>query len=510
MKRFFLCSALMLTSLEISAKEESKPCYTKLSEVLNCFMKHDDGVFKYQLLSKTQENGLSIEKYIFDSQIWPVDFDADIPSTTWQHRLHVYIPDTLSKETNKILLFVGAGYNYNTEGKAETFDAKENLKYKDIALENQAIVVALYDVPNQYLAMNKTFKKEDQFLAYTYKKVMESPLKNGYLAGHLPMAKAIVKAMDAAQSIVSEHIQKPRFVLSGASKRAWAIWLANLEDTRVDAIAPVVLDVLNTQKSILHICEVYKSCPYALRDYEAEGLTDKIASKEFADLMKIEDPYSYLGSDYDPKYKIRMAVPKLLIQSSGDNFFVPDSSKFYFKDLPGTENYIRYLPNTMHYLGGNSISDRTRAMQTVNDAVNAYFSTRIHEISLPKLEWTYEETKIVLKTSLKPKKIRVWTAFNKDRDFRFLNSISWWHSGWKLFLSLFTKDLCDACYVPKDVDFSCKEFGECNVDITLPLSKEETYRASFVEVIHEVADREFITTSEVHVDILCPNPLSLR
>ena len=51
--------------------------------------------------------------------------------------------------------------------------------------------------------MGGKFRKEDQVLAYTYKKVMESPLQNAYLAGHLPMAKSVIKAMDAVQEILT-------------------------------------------------------------------------------------------------------------------------------------------------------------------------------------------------------------------------------------------------------------------------------------------------------------------
>ena len=126
---------------------------------------------------------------------------------------------------------------------------------------------------------------------------MEDPMKNAYLAGHLPMVKSIIKGMDASQIILAEHgINITNFVMVGASKRGWAAWLAALEDERVSAIIPVVIDILNVQKNINHICNSYKNhCPPALRDYQAEGVINSIESKAFTDLMTIEDPLSYMN-----------------------------------------------------------------------------------------------------------------------------------------------------------------------------------------------------------------------
>ena len=89
--------------------------------------------------------------------------------------------------------------------------------------------------------------------------------------------------------------------------------------------------------------------------------------------MKIEDPYSYLSPEYDKKYQSRLSIPKYIINSSGDDFFVPDSSKFYFNKLPGNQNYIRYLPNSMHYLSGNPISDALGNQKKVDDAISTFY-----------------------------------------------------------------------------------------------------------------------------------------
>ena len=478
-----------------------KNCYTKMSEVLGCFLRYDDGVYGYKFISENKDDpNITIRTYILYSQTWPVKKYTDIPTTTWQHKLVFYIPKQVSH--TKALLYVNGGYNKNKNGSDEFFDSKEHIDYTNIAVNNKALVVEIEDVPNQYLFFDGVPKREDQIMAYTYKMVMDNPMQNAYLAGHLPMAKAIVKAMDASQEILKREygIDITGFVLSGASKRGWAVWLAALEDDRVKAIVPIVINILNTQKSIFYICETYGGiCPPALGDYEKEGITSMINTPAATKLMQIEDPFNYLGSDYDSKYKERLAIPKYIIAASGDDFFVPDSSKWYFKKLPGTNNYIRYLPNSMHYFKGNMISDSTNSLQSINKALDSYFYFILHDISLPKIHWILHDNKIELASSLKPQEIKLWVSNNeRTRDFRFITSYSKVHLFSKKLLSYFTQNFGDNTYKEKTIDFVCEEENSCNVDILLPELKNG-WQASFAEVYYNINNIPFVVTTEVDI-----------
>ncbi len=483
------------------AQNAIQPCYTKLSEVLDCFMREGDKSISYKRSNQKQSNSIQINTYEFASQKWPIEEHADIPSTVWFHKLRIYKPTKVLHKT--ILLYVGGGYKRDKNGVDQgSQESKEKLDYAEIAEHNDAIVVELQDVPNQFLMMGGEWKREDQILAYTYKKVMEDPLKNAYLAGHLPMAKAIVRAMDVTEKILSDelNLSNLRFIVAGASKRGWAVWLANLVDTRIDAIIPIVIDVLNTQKSMLHICKVYGECPYALRDYKAEKLTESLESKAFEDLMKIEDPFQYLN--YGAKYRERMSVPKMIINASGDDFFTPDSSQWYFKDLPGSSNYIRYLPNSMHYFGGNPISDATNSRALLNETVNSYFALMLKQEILAKISWSITEQSIQLESSIRPTKVTLWTAVNSHSpDFRFLNKHTTWHFLKKRFLSLFTKNICDTCYVEREVDLStCVDGASCTLDVDLTQNSKQGWRASFLEMHYKIAGQPFVVTTEVKVD----------
>ena len=65
------------------------------------------------------------------------------------------------------------------------------------------------------------------------------------------------------------------------------------------------------------------------------------------ELYSIEDPYYYLD---------RLTMPKYIVNGSGDQFFCPDSSQFYYDELKG-EKHIRYVPNARHNLGGSDAQE---------------------------------------------------------------------------------------------------------------------------------------------------------
>ena len=117
-----------------------------------------------------------------------------------------------------------------------------------------------------------------------------------------------------------------RFVVSGASKRGWTTWTTAAVDTRVIAIAPAVIDMLNVEPSFVHHWRVYGAWSEAVKDYVEHGIMDWMGTPQFRALMRIEEPY---------EYRDRLTMPKFLLNASGDQFFLPDSSQFYFDDLRG-------------------------------------------------------------------------------------------------------------------------------------------------------------------------------
>jgi PhoPQ-activated pathogenicity-related protein len=127
---------------------------------------------------------------------------------------------------------------------------------------------------------------------------------------------------------------------------------------------------------------------------------DWTGTPQYRALMKIEEPY---------EYRTRLTMPKFIINASGDQFFLPDSSQFYFKDLPGVK-YLRYVPNADHSLKGSD------AFATLLACYNAIL---YHE-HLPQFSWTRtKDGSLHVSTKDKPAEARLWQATNPDaRDFR--------------------------------------------------------------------------------------------
>jgi PhoPQ-activated pathogenicity-related protein len=102
-------------------------------------------------------------------------------------------------------------------------------------------------------------------------------------------------------------------------------------------------------------------------------------------------------------------MPKYLVHAAGDQFFLPDNSRFYFKDLLG-EKYLRYVPNARHNLGGTD----------VRESLLAFYQSILANRQRPKFSWAKEPDGSLRVTAVdKPRAVNVWRATNPQaRDFR--------------------------------------------------------------------------------------------
>jgi PhoPQ-activated pathogenicity-related protein len=229
------------------------------------------------------------------------------------------------------------------------------------------------------------------------------------------MVKSAVRAMDTVQKHLSSFdtgaLDIKQFVISGGSKRGWTTWLTAAVDKRVVAIAPAVIDVLNMDEQMKHHFAAYGFYSQAISDYDNLDIFDKLGSPEAKPLLELVDPY---------EYRDRYAnLPKFMINSSGDQFFLCDSAQFYYDDLPG-EKYIRYVPNTDHGLGG---SDAPQSLLS-------FFKSVLTKEERPKYSWVVKKDhSIVVETPLKPSSVKLWQATNpKARDFRLETIGKVWES----------------------------------------------------------------------------------
>jgi PhoPQ-activated pathogenicity-related protein len=190
-----------------------------------------------------------------------------------------------------------------------------------------------------------------------------------------------------------------KFVVAGGSKRGWTTWLTGAVDKRVVAIVPAVIDVVNVKAcSVNHFCAYGFFAP-AVGDYIHHGIFERSDTPQYAELLKIVDPYSY---------RHRLTMPKFIVNAAGDQYFPPDSSKFYFDDLKGVK-YLRYVPNADHSLNFDALQ-----------SIQAFYHGVLKGSPLPQFSWKMEaDGSIRVQTKDKPVEVNVWQATNpKARDFR--------------------------------------------------------------------------------------------
>ncbi|MEN8255858.1 MAG: PhoPQ-activated pathogenicity-related family protein [Verrucomicrobiota bacterium] len=374
---------------------------TSLATPLDDYVAKPDTNYAYHVAGVIDGSGYTAYNLSMVSQQWRCGSEVDRP--LWRHWLTVIKPDEVSGSTG--LLWISNGVIGDGPPAVDEGFAK-------IAVESRTVVAIVKDVPNQPLRFkDETFpRSEDDIIAYTFDKYLNGGDAEWLLL--LPMVKSVVRAMDTVNrhidTVTSGAVSVEKFVLAGGSKRGWATWLAGAADPRVAAIAPAVIDVLRLDNQMKHHHGAYGFYSDAIAPYEKMNIFDRLGSPKGKELSAIVDPYSYID---------RLNMPKLVINGSGDQFFLPDSSRFYFHDLKGPK-FLRYVPNADHGL----------------DALGplaAFYHTILDSRPMPEFSWSISSDGdcITVRTVTSPVEVKVWRAKNKSaRDFRLETIGSKWRS----------------------------------------------------------------------------------
>lgn len=385
----FVLVVLLATILPLAAPRQET--------ALDRYVHTPDPSYKFELVSTIPGAGYKGYVLSLTSQTWKPPIPAD--RSEWKHWLTIVRPDQIDHTTGFLYITGGS----NKDKAPEKVDAL----IADIALTTHTVVAELRMVPNQPLDFPDAIKRElveDEFIAYTWDKYLRTG--NELWPARLPMTKSAVKAMDAVQEFLSSETggktRVENFMVAGGSKRGWTTWTTAAVDKRVVAIAPMVIDLLNNEKSFEHHYRAYGFYSPAVKDYEDLGIMKRNGTPEFHKLMQIEEPY---------EYRDRLTLPKYIVNSAGDQYFLPDSSRFYFDDLLG-EKYLRYVPNTDHSLKNSD----------ARQGLIAFYDAFLRKQPRPKFSWKFgDDGSIRVTTITKPVEVKLWQATNSDhRDFRLV------------------------------------------------------------------------------------------
>jgi PhoPQ-activated pathogenicity-related protein len=370
---------------------------------LDDYIKAPDENYSYSVVNTVA--GVGYTAYVLDmtSQSWRSKDEVD--RTLWKHWLTIVKPDKVT--SNKALLAITGGSNNSSA------PTKADSMVAGVAVLTNTVVAALRMVPNQPLVFpdGGRPRSEDAIIAYTFDKYMSTGDNTWPLL--LPMVKSAVRAMDTIHShilsVSKGKLDINEFVVFGGSKRGWTTWLTAAVDKRVIAIIPAVIDVLNMAEQMKHHFSAYGFYSDAIKDYEDLNVFSRLDTLRGRRLRQFIDPYDY---------RSRYTMPKFLVNSSGDQFFLSDSAQFYFHDLPGPK-YLRYVPNTDHGLNEDAVGSLT-----------AFYGAILKGSALPKFSWKVrDDGAIEVDTQTAPTAVKLWQATNENtRDFRLETIGAVWKS----------------------------------------------------------------------------------
>src|SRR5215472_14731894 len=391
-----VAAAIIIGGLSAVGLVPAASTYGHEVTALDRYVTVPDPNYHYQLVNTVVAETYTAYLLEVTSQQWRTAEEVDHP--IWKHWLTTIRPRHLTMSTS--LLIVSGGSNEKPPPQ------QINPVLIQIALTTNSVVSEIRMVPNQPLIFTGDGNKrtEDAITAYTWERFLTTgddtwPLR-------LPMTKSVVRAMDTVTSFCASSegggVTVDKFVVGGVSKRGWAAWIVAAVDSRVAEIIPAVIDLLNLEPSFEHHYRAYGFWAPAIGEFERTGITRWAHTPQFAALLHIEDPYSY---------RERLTMPKYIVNSAGDQYFLPDSSQFYFDGLSG-EKYLRYLPNTDHSLKGS--------YRDAAESALAFYQSILENTPRPRFAWDFEDDgSIRVKTETRPDNVSLWQAHNPNaRDFR--------------------------------------------------------------------------------------------
>lgn len=306
MKYFVLFFVFILGSVNSKLNKEQTP--------LDIYVNTPDPSYKWKLIESSKQEGYIVYFINLTSQTWLSEKESD--RSVWTHWLSLCIPDKVLYST--AMIYIDGGEN--SDHPPKSMDSI----IQPLCGKTGTIIAEIDQIPNEPIRFtgNGAKRVEDAIIAYTWSHFINQSSEPFWLL-RLPMTKAVVRAMDSVEEFVKTQngiMPITQWVVSGASKRGWTTWTTAAVDPRVIAFVPIVIPVLNIVPNIGHQWRAYGDWSFALDDYLDMGIMRHLNEPIFKELAAVVDPYSYLS---------RFKMPKYLICSTGDEFFLPDSLQFF-------------------------------------------------------------------------------------------------------------------------------------------------------------------------------------
>ncbi|MES9992387.1 MAG: PhoPQ-activated protein PqaA family protein [Candidatus Thiodiazotropha sp.] len=384
--RYLLALTFLLIPFALPAAETSP---------LQRYVETPDPSYSYEKIGEISVGGVVAHILSMNSQSWR---SADeVTPVIWNHWVTIIVPQQLASNRANLTIVGGST-------STQPPNAADVAQFSLIATATGTIQVVVQQVPSQPLLFSDLSEglSEDALVAYSWRKLMQTG--DPTWAVYLPMTKAAVRAMDSAEDFVAGNLglEIDRFIVTGFSKRGATAWLTAAVDDRVVAVVPGMFNMLHMADQLEHHYASYGFFSDALSDYEANAVMDEIRAPEGKLLRQIVDPISYREA---------LTMPHLIINSSGDEFFLPDASERYIHELPA-EALQRIVPNTDH--------SAEAKFEVILSGLIAWYQMQLNGLQRPQLEWNLTASgELEVSTDQIPLFARLWQASNPTaRDFR--------------------------------------------------------------------------------------------
>ncbi|QXY85523.1 PhoPQ-regulated protein [Salmonella bongori] len=462
MKKSYLFISVLITSMTVFPRLHNTMLFCQnspecdLSHVVPDYREQLSGTpLKYTMIYTEKLAQVELKHYELLSQHWSPD--NIVTPAQWRHNVDIYIPEMARQRYALLVVNNGINDHKHIQLHNNTIDFTQDT-LASIARDTNTIVISVSNIPNQYLTFaddNKSLK-EDESVSRSWALFLESPQQRQLVPLNIPMVAALSQSIRLAKKELTQW-KIHSFIVTGISKRGWTAWLSAIADPDVEAIVPFAIDLLNIDASLEHIYQSYGgNWPITFYPYYQQGIDKKIKSSSFRQLVQIIDPLRYLNT----VYQSRLAIPKYIINASGDDFYVPDNTRFYYSKLPGVKS-LRIVPNMSHYL----INEITE--ETLVPFINRFQSRK----TLPELFSLIHYNLLTVYFSEEPVQVIRWTASNPNaRDFRYA---------------------CGIRYQPLTIDIP----NDNKLSITL--NKPDTgWEATYIEATF---DDGYVATTQVYI-----------
>ena len=364
---------------------------TTSDNAMQHYLHNGDATFHWEIKNRYDVAGSKVYDLLLVSQKWR--------GAAWLHQLSVVVPGEINYDGALLIITGGDIKNRLPEWTNEEDKFMEAARM--IASKNKAIVAVLRQTPNQPLFGDLS---EDALISFTLHQFKQ----DGDFTWPLlfPMVKSATRAMDAVQQFASGHLNHSihRFVISGASKRGWTTWLTGANDPRVEAIGPMVIDILNMPVNLDYQIKAWHEYSVEIEDYVKLGIPQQAHTKGGVAITTMVDPYSY---------RRNLTMPKMIFMGTNDEYWVVDAIKNYYDSIPG-RNMIMYSPNVGHDLGGG---------KEAFNSLSAFFGMTLSHKPYPLCSWSTQVKNGIVEVTVKASAdilddAVVWTANSKNMIFR--------------------------------------------------------------------------------------------